>query len=205
MPASTLFPFNTNTEFLAGRPAAISSSSCRGSKMPIVTTLHTVLAKPTPAQHDVMRRIIDISAKIVVMSEKGRELLRSVHDVPARKIEIIPHGIPDFPFRETHHAKAKFGFCGKDRHSDVRSSVAEQGHRDHDRCHAGDHQILPERRLCHSRRNPSEPCAASGRGLSRELDGARAGSSASRTMSSSSTSSSTRPRCWTSFRCATSM
>ena len=81
--------------------------------MPVVTTLHTVLAKPTTIQHDVMRRIIDISAKIVVMSEKGREFLRSVHDVPARKIEVIPHGIPDFPFLETHHAKAKFDFAGK--------------------------------------------------------------------------------------------
>ena len=33
--------------------------------------------------------------------------------MPARKIEVIPHGIPDFPFLETHHAKAKFGFVGK--------------------------------------------------------------------------------------------
>ena len=82
-------------------------------EMPIVTTLHTVLPQPTPVQRDVMRRIIDASTKIVVMSEKGRELLRSVHDVPARKIEVIPHGIPDFPFLETHHAKAKFGFSGK--------------------------------------------------------------------------------------------
>ena len=82
-------------------------------EMPIVTTLHTVLAEPTPVQRDVMRRIIDVSTKIVVMSEKGREFLRSVHDVPARKIEVIPHGIPDFPFLETHHAKAKFGFGGK--------------------------------------------------------------------------------------------
>ena len=47
------------------------------------------------------------------MSEKGHELFRSVHDVPARKIEIIPHGIPDVPFLETHRAKAKFGFGGK--------------------------------------------------------------------------------------------
>src|SRR5271163_2116272 len=82
-------------------------------EMPIVTTLHTVLAKPTAVQHDVMDRIIDTSAKVVVMSEKGREFLRSVHDVPARKIEVIPHGIPDFPFLETHHAKAKFDFAGK--------------------------------------------------------------------------------------------
>ncbi len=82
-------------------------------EMPIVTTLHTVLAKPTAIQYDVMRRIIDVSARIVVMSETGHEFLRSVHGVPTRKIEVIPHGIPDFPFLETHHAKAKFDFAGK--------------------------------------------------------------------------------------------
>jgi glycosyltransferase involved in cell wall biosynthesis len=47
------------------------------------------------------------------MAEKGREFLRSVHDVSARKIDVIPHGIPDFPFLEPHHAKAKVGFGGK--------------------------------------------------------------------------------------------
>ncbi len=81
--------------------------------MPIVTTLHTVLATPTSAQHNVMRKIIARSAKMVVMAEKGRELLRSVYDASLQKIEVIPHGIPDFPFPETHHAKAKFGFSGK--------------------------------------------------------------------------------------------
>ncbi len=40
-------------------------------EMPIVTTLHTVLSEPTPIQRDVMRRVIDLSTKIVVMSEKG--------------------------------------------------------------------------------------------------------------------------------------
>src|SRR4029079_6880306 len=69
-------------------------------EMPVATTLHTVLATPTSAQHDVMQRIIDISAKVIVMSEKGRQLLRSAHDVPNSKVEIIPHGIPDLPFRE---------------------------------------------------------------------------------------------------------
>ena len=82
-------------------------------KMPVVTTLHTVLAKPTPIQHDVMQRIIDTSSKIIVMSEKGQQLLRAVHDVPADKVEIIPHGIPDLPFCEPHSAKAKLGFAGR--------------------------------------------------------------------------------------------
>src|SRR5581483_10960628 len=81
--------------------------------MPIVTTLHTVLAEPTQAQHRVMTQIIDASVKVIVMAEKGHEMLRSVHNVPARKIEIIPHGIPDFPFVEPHYGKAKLGFVGR--------------------------------------------------------------------------------------------
>lgn len=81
--------------------------------MPVVTTFHTVLAEPAPAQRSAMNRIIEISSKIIVMAEKGRELLRSVYDVPADKIEIIPHGIPDFAFVEPDAAKAKFGFSGR--------------------------------------------------------------------------------------------
>lgn len=82
-------------------------------RMPIVTTLHTVLADPTPPQRGAMRRIINASSKIIVMAEKGRELLQSVHDVPLNKIEIIPHGIVDFPFLEPKQPKAKLGFQGK--------------------------------------------------------------------------------------------
>jgi glycosyltransferase involved in cell wall biosynthesis len=82
-------------------------------QMPVVTTLHTVLDKPTRPQRDVMRQIIDKSAKVIVMAEKAREFLLSVHKVAPRKIEVIPHGIPDFPFLETHHAKAKFDLAGK--------------------------------------------------------------------------------------------
>jgi glycosyltransferase involved in cell wall biosynthesis len=81
--------------------------------MPIVTTLHTVLPAPTAVQHNVMGKIIALSAKIIVMAEKGRELLQCVHNVLPHKIEVIPHGIPDFPFLETQHAKVRFGFSGK--------------------------------------------------------------------------------------------
>lgn len=82
-------------------------------EMPVVTTLHTVLPEPSAAQRRVLSRIIDLSTKVVVMSEKGYEFLRSVHDVPPHKIEVIAHGIPDFPFLEPNHAKAKFGFDGR--------------------------------------------------------------------------------------------
>ena len=81
--------------------------------MPIMTTLHTVLANPTPVQRDVFDQILNVSSKVVVMAEKGRELLRSVYHVAPGKIEVIPHGIPDFPFIEPDAAKARHGFGGR--------------------------------------------------------------------------------------------
>ena len=81
--------------------------------MPVVTTLHTVLADPTAAQHAVMDRIVEMSAKVIVMANKGRELLGSVYRVPDEKIEVIAHGIPDFPFVEPEAAKARLGFSGR--------------------------------------------------------------------------------------------
>jgi glycosyltransferase involved in cell wall biosynthesis len=81
--------------------------------MPIVTTLHTVLEKPTPIQRTVMERIVEASSKVVVMADKGRELLHSVYRVPDEKIEVIAHGIPDFPFVGPDTAKARLGFSGR--------------------------------------------------------------------------------------------
>lgn len=81
--------------------------------MPIVTTLHTVLVEPTAVQREVIARIVGVSSKIVVMAEKGRELLRLVYQVPDDKIEVIPHGIPDFAFVEPDVAKTKQGFSNK--------------------------------------------------------------------------------------------
>jgi glycosyltransferase involved in cell wall biosynthesis len=81
--------------------------------MPVVTTLHTILAEPGPAQREVLNRIIDASAKVIVMAEKARELLRTVYGVPAEKIEVIPHGIPDAAFVEPDAAKRRLGFSHK--------------------------------------------------------------------------------------------
>jgi glycosyltransferase involved in cell wall biosynthesis len=81
--------------------------------VPVVTTLHTVLSDPTPVQRDVLDRIVDASSRIVVMAEKGRDLLRTVYGVRAEKIDVIPHGIPDFAFVEPDEAKAKLGFDGR--------------------------------------------------------------------------------------------
>jgi glycosyltransferase involved in cell wall biosynthesis len=81
--------------------------------MPVVTTFHTVLAEPTAVQRTVLGCIVETSSKVVVMAKKGRELLRTVYQVPDDKIEIIPHGIPDVAFVAPDAAKAKLGFSGR--------------------------------------------------------------------------------------------
>jgi len=78
--------------------------------MPIITTLHTVLAEPSAGQRRGLNKIIDLSAKVVVVSEKGRTLLEEVYRVSADKIEVVPHGIPDIPFLEPAVSKADLGF-----------------------------------------------------------------------------------------------
>lgn len=81
--------------------------------MPIVTTLHTVLSEPTAKQREALAQILELSTKVVVMAERGADVLRSVYRVPARKIEVIPHGIPDVAFVEPDEAKTKLGFAGR--------------------------------------------------------------------------------------------
>jgi glycosyltransferase involved in cell wall biosynthesis len=80
---------------------------------PVVTTLHTVLAEPSTMQRRVMREIVDASTTVVVMAEKGRELLHAAYGVAADKIEMIPHGIPDCAFVGPEVAKLRHGFSGK--------------------------------------------------------------------------------------------
>jgi glycosyltransferase involved in cell wall biosynthesis len=83
----------------------------RELRMPIVTTLHTILAEPNSHQRAVMDELTKLSERLVVMSEHGASLLQSVHGVPAQKIVVIPHGIPSLPLAS--HSKDRLGVEGK--------------------------------------------------------------------------------------------
>jgi glycosyltransferase involved in cell wall biosynthesis len=85
----------------------------RELRMPLVTTLHTVLRKPDPNQRKVMLELIRLSDRLVVMSQKAAEFLHDVYKTPQEKIEIIPHGIPDIPFVDSNFYKDQFGVEGK--------------------------------------------------------------------------------------------
>jgi glycosyltransferase involved in cell wall biosynthesis len=85
----------------------------RGLIAPVVTTLHTVLRTPNADQLRVMRELIARSTRLVVMTERGRNLLQEVYQAPAGKIDLIPHGIPDVPFAAPDRYKEQFGVSGK--------------------------------------------------------------------------------------------
>ena len=85
----------------------------RELRMPIVTTLHTVLRDPNTEQRRVMRDLIRLSTRLVVMAERGQEFLLDVYQAPAAKIDLIPHGIPDMPFADPNYFKDEFGVAGK--------------------------------------------------------------------------------------------
>jgi glycosyltransferase involved in cell wall biosynthesis len=85
----------------------------RKLKMPVVTTLHTVLRDPNPDQRIVLEEIARLSDRLVVMSEQAEQFLREVYSVPSGKIDIIPHGVPDFQFMDPNFFKDRFGAEGK--------------------------------------------------------------------------------------------
>lgn len=76
-------------------------------RMPVVTTLHTVLTDPTERQRDVLNRIVALSAQLVVMTNKARDVLRHVYGVAPRKIEVIAHGVPDTAYEDPDAAKRR--------------------------------------------------------------------------------------------------
>jgi hypothetical protein len=51
----------------------------REVRMPVVTTLHTILSEPDPDQRRVLEQISDRSDRLVVMSERGEEFLREIY------------------------------------------------------------------------------------------------------------------------------
>src|SRR5512147_213826 len=96
-----------------GKAGSYILTLLRELRMPIVTTLHTVLQHPDADQRRVLEEIISLSDRVVVMSERGVELLQSVYQVPEEKIDLIPHGIPDVAFVDPSFHKDLFGVEGK--------------------------------------------------------------------------------------------
>ncbi|MGB9491269.1 MAG: glycosyltransferase family 4 protein [Terriglobales bacterium] len=85
----------------------------RRLKMPVITTLHTVLLEPNPDQRRVMEEIAALSDRLIVMSTLSSQFLQEIFKVPGRKIDMVPHGVPDMPFLDPNFYKDRFDVEGK--------------------------------------------------------------------------------------------
>lgn len=94
-----------------GKAGAHLLTLLRELRMPIVTTLHTILSNPNPSQREVIDELGRLSDRLVVMSESGADLLKRVHGIPETQIDLIPHGIPDVP--TGGGSKERLGLEGK--------------------------------------------------------------------------------------------
>jgi glycosyltransferase involved in cell wall biosynthesis len=96
-----------------GRAGSHILALLRDLRVPIVTTLHTILREPDAHQRRVLIEVAGLSDRLVVMSKRGAEFLQEIYHVSPEKIDLIPHGIPDLPFVDPSFHKDLFGVEGK--------------------------------------------------------------------------------------------
>ncbi len=85
----------------------------REVRIPVVTTIHTLLREPNADQRRVMDELLRRSDRLVVMARKGAEILSETYGVPESKVDVIPHGVPDMPFVDSRFFKTQFGVEGR--------------------------------------------------------------------------------------------
>lgn len=80
---------------------------------PLIFTLHTVLARPSERQRQIMEHLLQRASRVMVMSDQGRQTLMTEYGAPEELIRIIPHGAPDRPFGREDEFKRRFGLGGR--------------------------------------------------------------------------------------------
>ena len=92
-----------------GRAGSYLSLLLNRLKAPIITTLHTVIDDPNPDFRQSLVDVCSASTTVITMNKRGVGMLRDIYGVPAEKVKLIAHGIPDLPFVDSNYYKHKFG------------------------------------------------------------------------------------------------
>ena len=83
-----------------------------GINKPVISTMHTVIGEPEPDYRASTEKLIRYSEKLVVMSQTAVDMLKNVYKAPEDKIEIIFHGVPDYPFNNCSKYKKMLNLKG---------------------------------------------------------------------------------------------
>jgi glycosyltransferase involved in cell wall biosynthesis len=84
------------------------------TSLPVIVTLHTILEKPNADERRVMEALLRRADRVIVMAERGREILRRVYAANPRQVVMIPHGVPDRPLVDPDTLKERFGWQGRE-------------------------------------------------------------------------------------------
>ncbi len=82
-------------------------------RIPIITTLHTILDDPTENQRRVINELANISQKLVCISRKGIELLETVYGIPPSECVHIHHGVHQYVPKDVDSLRKKLGVENK--------------------------------------------------------------------------------------------
>ena len=80
---------------------------------PVITVFHTVLPEPCEKRLKVVQSIEALSDRLIVLTKKSREMLKSHYHCPPDKIAYIPHGTHIILWEQKDHLKQKYGFGEK--------------------------------------------------------------------------------------------
>lgn len=81
-------------------------------RKPLVTTFHTLLTRPTPLPRRIIKNLAARSRVVVVMTKVAARLLEEVYHVSGPKVRVIPHGVPEVPYRRDGSYKSQLGLAG---------------------------------------------------------------------------------------------
>ncbi|MCL6534687.1 MAG: glycosyltransferase family 4 protein [Armatimonadetes bacterium] len=82
-------------------------------RVPVVTTLHTVVPRPSEPMREILQAIVRASDAVVVMAGTAVRLLDTVYNAPTRHVYVIPHGAPEPLPIAPQDAKARIGMSGR--------------------------------------------------------------------------------------------
>jgi glycosyltransferase involved in cell wall biosynthesis len=86
----------------------------RALHLPAIATLHTVLQHPTPQQRRILIELVERVDATVVMSRSAVTRLQSAYGIDPRRVQVIPHGVPELPLVDPEIAKHALGVEGRD-------------------------------------------------------------------------------------------
>ena len=100
----------------------------RDIRIPVVTTLHTVLSKPDATQRRVMEQLTELSTRLVVMTQRSRETLCQTYAVPDKQGGLDRSRHSRRTVRRSERIERAIRRGRQARRADVRVAVSEQGY-----------------------------------------------------------------------------